>query len=188
MPRRRHTRLTDPALAGTVQKSLRLPEALVNEVTSRLEQGVPDIHNLTDVVTDALWLWLAEHTRLQPAFGSPALPTPAQAVAMLTVRHPPAEQWKQEYGEVTIGSGEGETLRYDPPSLDLDAEIIDVTITEEDQVPGLIEPKEEWDGDGIEVDHGPGKPFQGAGLVLPQDAERRRPTFDKVDIDSYVVD
>lgn len=62
--RRRHTRATDPVLAGkTTQRAIRLPEVQVEAVRGAIASGLPDIHNVTDAVTDALWLWLYENKR-----------------------------------------------------------------------------------------------------------------------------
>ncbi len=62
--RRRHTRATDPVLAGkTTQRAIRLPEVQVEAVRGAIASGLPDIHNVTDAVTDALWLWLYENER-----------------------------------------------------------------------------------------------------------------------------
>lgn len=103
--RRRHTRQTDRELAGaTVQRSVRLPTSQVSAVQEALDHGVPDVHNLTDVVTDALWLWLYEQTTLG---------------------------WKSMYGPVTIGSGEGEPhkfvpIEFDPADEIIGTEVIDV--------------------------------------------------------------
>lgn len=59
--RRRHTRKTDKDLAtGSVQKVMRLPIPLVDQVSEAIEGGIPDISTLTDATTDALWLWLYE--------------------------------------------------------------------------------------------------------------------------------
>lgn len=61
--RPRHTRKTDGQLlpGGTIQKALRLPKVQVEEVEKAIYSGMPDVHNFTDAVTDALWLWLYEH-------------------------------------------------------------------------------------------------------------------------------
>lgn len=62
--RDRHTRLTDPALGGeSVHRSFRLPKSLVDEATEAIG-AVSGIYNLSDVLTDALWLWVYEHRRV----------------------------------------------------------------------------------------------------------------------------
>lgn len=70
--RRRHTRWTDPDLHGaTVQRSLRLPSDLIEDVLLEIASGIPDIHNLTDAVTDALWLWRYEAQRMAGKIAAP---------------------------------------------------------------------------------------------------------------------
>lgn len=130
MPRARHTRLVDRNLGPTTQRSLRLPTNIVKQVTSAIDAGIPDIHTLTDAVTDALWLWLYEAEKVASIHAPVFAPTPAPFRPLLPTQEAP-----------------------------------------------MIEPKEEWDGDGIDVDTSTGTPFVGAGLHLPSDAEVRRPNF-----------
>jgi hypothetical protein len=64
--RPRHTRRTDASLNGpSIQRSLRLPEAQVKLVQRAIDNGIPEIHTLTDAATDALWLWLYETKALE---------------------------------------------------------------------------------------------------------------------------
>jgi hypothetical protein len=64
--RPRHTRKTDGELLGpTVQKALRLPKQQIEAVEKAIYGGLPDVHTLTDAVTDALWLWLYEHDNVR---------------------------------------------------------------------------------------------------------------------------
>jgi len=59
--RARHTRQSDPALAGpTTQTAVRVPEVQRQAVQDAIAGGLPGIHSFTDVVVDALWLWLYE--------------------------------------------------------------------------------------------------------------------------------
>lgn len=68
--RPRHTRRSDPSLAGpTVQRATRLPVALVELVQADIASGIPEVHNLTDAITDAMWLWHYENARLRPKVG-----------------------------------------------------------------------------------------------------------------------
>lgn len=82
--RRRHTRKTDRELAGaTVQRSVRLPTSQVTAVQEALDRGVPDVHNLTDALTDALWLWLYEQSKV---LATPVNTTLAQEPALEATR------------------------------------------------------------------------------------------------------
>ncbi len=59
--RARHTRQSDPELAGpTTQTAVRVPEVQRQAVQDAIAGGLPGIHSFTDVVVDALWLWLYE--------------------------------------------------------------------------------------------------------------------------------
>ena len=83
--RRRHTRQTDPVLAGkTTQRAIRLPEVQVEAVRGAIASGLPDIHNVTDAVTDALWLWLYENER-----SNGSLPEGHTTVALPRVKNEP---------------------------------------------------------------------------------------------------
>lgn len=144
MPRARHTRLTDRGLGPTTQRSLRLPADLVKQCTTAIDAGIPDIHTLTDAVTDALWLWLYE----------------AERIGTMVGHYTPADR------QIVHAAHIQETSFDHPPT----------------QEAPMIEPKEDWDGDGVDVDTSTGTPFVGAGLHLPSDAEVRRPNFANVDL------
>lgn len=63
--RKRHTRHTDPDLEGpSTPITIRVPDSVLGPVKAIVESRPPDIHNLTDAVSDALWLWRYEHERL----------------------------------------------------------------------------------------------------------------------------
>ena len=59
--RPRHTHYSDPNLAGpTTQTAIRIPTVQREAVRAAIEAGLPGLHSFTDVVVDALWLWLFE--------------------------------------------------------------------------------------------------------------------------------
>jgi Arc/MetJ-type ribon-helix-helix transcriptional regulator len=83
--RARHTRRSDATLAGsTIQRSLRLPESLVDQVRDAIERGIPEIHTLTDATTDALWLWLYEAEKQRHPTAQP-MPTAVTAPVVASV-------------------------------------------------------------------------------------------------------
>ena len=97
--RLRHTRYTDPNLrGGTIQRSLRLPTELVEDVVLEIAGGIPDIHTLTDAVTDALWLWRYEAQRMA---GRVEAVVPANTRPTIAEEHLPAETNGIEPDEVT---------------------------------------------------------------------------------------
>lgn len=78
--RARHTRRSDAELAGaTIQRSLRLPATLIDQVDAAIARGITEIHTLTDATTDALWLWLYEAERQRHPTSQPVQPPPATA-------------------------------------------------------------------------------------------------------------
>lgn len=95
--RARHTRQSDPALAGpTTQTAVRVPEVQRQAVQDAIAGGLPGIHSFTDVVVDALWLWLYEQQ----------------------------QEWRQVYGKVTISGqmlkdGPVQEHTFVPPEMDL---------------------------------------------------------------------
>jgi len=48
---------------GTTQRAYRLPTVQIEAVKEAIATGLPDIHNVTDAVVDALWLWLYENSK-----------------------------------------------------------------------------------------------------------------------------
>lgn len=87
--RPRHTRRSDASLNGpSVQKSLRLPAALVSLVDAQIEVGIPEVHTLTDAVTDALWLWIYESKSIVWGEGSGVMTKPRPPTVEEPVQDP----------------------------------------------------------------------------------------------------
>ena len=85
--RARHTRRSDPTLAGpTIQTAVRVPEIQRQAAQEAIDAGIPEIHSFTDVVVDALWLWLYETRKRDVSQPLPEYPIAPQQVLSETPR------------------------------------------------------------------------------------------------------
>lgn len=65
--RPRHTAHTMNGQAGPLKPvSVRVPVHQLDAIAAALGADIPDIHTRSDVIQDALWLWLYEHEHSLP--------------------------------------------------------------------------------------------------------------------------